>query len=210
MRFLTAILAFLLVVSSAFAAPPAVNKAAKDSTVAVRAERGHAAAKGSAAYVGNNLFVTNHHVVEGSRSISVYIPMTKVYHKCDIVMSNPKADVAIIRSRKPVTLIKPVKFAVIGPIFTPVYAAGYGSSMNDNLPGEFLRVYGGGKPQYSMANKSWYRFGGDEGCSIPGDSGGPAFDQNGNYIGPVWGTDGKNSYAVRSRVVLAMLATVGL
>ena len=210
MRFLSAILAVLLAVSSAFAAPPAVESAAKDSTVCVKNNRGRSIAKGSAAYIGHNLFITNHHVIEGARSIEIYIPMTKVHHRCDVILSNSKADVAIIKSRTPVKTIKPVKFAVVGPVFGPVYAAGYGSSMHDNLPGEFLRVYGGGTPRYDMANRSWYRFGGDEGCSISGDSGGPAFDQHGHYIGPIWGTDGKSTYAVRSRVVLGMLATLGL
>jgi len=210
MRFLTTILAALLIVSSAFAAPPAVEKAAKDSTVLVKCKRGRMMAYGSAAYIGDSLFVTNFHVIERAESVTVNIPGTAVRYDCRVIATNVKADVAILISKNPVKRIKAVEFAVVTPRLSPVYAAGYGSSLQDKIPGEFLRVYGGGIPQFNMANGSWYRFGGDEGCSISGDSGGPAFNQDGKYIGPIWGTDRKNTYAVKGRVVIAMLATLGL
>jgi hypothetical protein len=204
----SASVAILLIAAvSALSAPPAVEKAAKDSTAMVKSILSSTTyGRGSAAYIGNDFFVTNHHVVEGTKGLTVTVPGTDVSHKCIVVAVDDYSDIAIIKSITKVTGLKPVVFAVIGPVRGPVYAAGYGSSMHDDLPGEFLRVYGGGKPDYELSHRGWYRFAGDEGCSIAGDSGGPAFDQFGRYIGPIWGTDDTNTYAVRSKELLKLIA----
>jgi len=209
MRGILSILAVLLLVTSAISAPPAVENAAKDSTVLVKSIRQKGCAYGSAAYIGNDMFITNHHVIEGAKSITIAIPMTAILHDVKVVAVNAKADVAILISKNPVKRIKAVKFAIVTPRLTPIYAAGYGSSLHDKHAGEFLRVYGGGLPRFNLKNKNWYRFAGDGGCSISGDSGGPAFNEKGEYIGPIWGTDKVNTYAVRSAVILGMLATLG-
>lgn len=201
-RFSITVVALLITAASVFSAPPAVEKAAKDSTAMVKSSIG----RGSSAYIGNDLFVTNHHVISGAKGIVVTVPGTDVSHKCIVISVDKHSDIAILKSTTKVTGLKPVVFAVIGPARGPVYAAGYGSSMHDDLPGEFLRVYGGGKPDYSLRHDGWYRFAGDEGCSIAGDSGGPAFDQFGRYIGPIWGTDETNTYAVRSKELLKLIA----
>ena len=202
-------LTLLLVSTLALAAPPRVEKAAKDSTVLVSVQMDGGYARGSAAYIGAGMFITNAHVVEGSRDIIIVsIPGTKVKYRVQVIAVNKIADIAIIATSKDVKDIEPVTFAKGTPMFTKVYAAGYGSSMHDDIEGEFLRVYGGGHAALSKHRSQWYSFGGDEGCSIQGDSGGPAFNENGEYIGPIWGTDGKRTYAVRFKSMAAFVAAI--
>jgi S1-C subfamily serine protease len=211
-KFTTLALALLITFAcsvASIAAPPAVNKAAKDSTAMVTCKvPENMIMRGSAAYIGGDMFITNHHVIDGALSISISVPGTDVKHKAKLIYTNMLADVAILVTEKKVTGLKPVTFAIGDDIGGTVYAAGYGSSMHDDLPGEFLRVYGGGTADYSLKNDKWYRFGGEEGCSISGDSGGPAFNKDGEYIGPIWGTDKTNTYAVRNRTILAIFGTL--
>ena len=194
---------------SAIAAPPAVNKAARDSTAMVTTSLpDKMMSRGSAAYIGGDLFITNHHVIEGYEDINVSVPGTDIKYHVTVIYTNKLADVTILMADKDVEGLKAVKFATSDKIGEKVYAAGYGSSMHDDLPGEFIRVYGGGVADYSLKNNKWYRFAGDEGCSISGDSGGPAFNVKGEYIGPIWGTDKTNTYAVRNRTLLAIFGTL--
>jgi len=210
MRQLRTALSVLILLASTvtlFAAPDAVNEAARASTALIKSvQRRGLVAKGSAAYIGNNRFITNHHVVEGGRSFYVSVPGSTVNHRCKLIAVDAVNDIAMVEALDDVKYLKPVTFAGFTPILSKVYASGYGSSLQDNIPGEFLRVYGGGIPDHTLKHKGWYRFGGDEGCSIPGDSGGPAFNSEGHYIGPIWGTDEVNTYAVKHKTVLKFIA----
>lgn len=184
------------------AAPPAVNKAAKDSTALVTSKlSGNRVGRGSAAYFGNGLFITNYHVIDGATLINITVPGTDFYVAVAIVAIDKDADIAVLKTNKKITLLKPVRFAIRETFVDRVWAAGYGSSMHDNIPGHFLRVYGGGKVDWMKAEPDTYRFAGKEGCSIGGDSGGPAFTEKGTYIGPIWGTDRKYTYAVSNEAV---------
>ena len=209
MRFLATTILSLSLALTALAAPPAVEQAAKDSTAMVKVEVGNATHRGSAAYIGSGIFITNQHVVAGADGkIIVSVPNTKHSFRCAVLATHHYSDIAILITNQKVTGLKPVTFAGRTPRIGKIYAAGYGSSMHDDKKGEFLRVYGGGWGDFTLSNQSWYRFGGEEGCSISGDSGGPAFDSEGRYIGPIWGTDDKNTYAVRFCHTFAFFAGV--
>lgn len=207
MRFLALLFLFLVIAIPAIAAPPAVEKAAKDSTAMVEATVGNMIHKGSAAYIGSGIFITNNHVIDGvTGDIRVSVPNTKHSFLAKVYATHHYSDIAILITLEKVTGLKPVEYAGRTPRIGKIYAAGYGSSMHDDKKGEFLRVYGGGYGYFDLGNKSWYRFGGNEGCSISGDSGGPAFTEDGKYIGPIWGTDKKSTYAVRFCHTIAFIA----
>ncbi len=209
MRFLASLFLILTISVAAVAAPPAVEKAAKDSTALVEVQAGKYSSRGSAAYIGGGLFITNQHVVDGvTGDITISVPNTEHSFQAKILATHHYSDIAILITLEKVTGLKPVELAGRTPRLGKIYAAGYGSSMHDDKKGEFLRVYGGGYGDFTLGNKSWYRFGGDEGCSISGDSGGPAFNAEGKYIGPIWGSDKKNTYAVRFCHTFAFISGV--
>ncbi len=204
------VLTILLVMTvTCVAAPPAVNDAAKDSTAMVVTKLSDKMlSRGSSAYIGGGYFITNDHVVRGFVSVSIEVPGTKIKSDVEVVYMNKNADVAILKAPEHIKGLKPVVWAHSDVVEGKTYAAGYGSSMHDDLPGEFLRVYGGGLPNFDLKNKKWYSFDGDEGCSISGDSGGPAFNDKGEYLGPIWGTDKTNTYAIRNSLMWMIVDTL--
>lgn len=204
MRFLTVFILLVGLTPEIMASPDAVNKAAENSTVLVMSRNSDGTgAYGSAAYVGHGLFITNHHVVDGFSQFTVTKPSTIITHKVSVIYSNKAADVAILFTLDENILLDPVVFADANPRGR-CWAAGYGMSLHDDVPGMYLRVYGGGVARYDVGNKHWYRFAGKEGASIQGDSGGPAFNKNGEYVGAVWGTDRTNTYAVKLSTIQAI------
>lgn len=189
-----------LIPAWALAAPQAVIDAAGDSTVMIMAFRSSGGgAYGSGAYVGHGLFITNDHVVNGSDRFVIKKPGTAIQYDAELIYTNSVADVAILFVLEDV-ILDPVVFAGSDKRGRR-WAAGYGSSLHDDLPGHFMRIYGGGYARFDVENRHWYRFSGSEGAAISGDSGGPAFNKDGEYIGPIWGTDDVNTYAVRNSTI---------
>jgi hypothetical protein len=197
MNYLKTLAVALLLTATAFAAPPAVEQAASDSTAMVYSHTvDNKAFRGSAVYFGEGLFITNHHVIDRAKQVWIQKPGTSLNRPATIIAVDVEADIAILIVSGEVTHFKPVKFIAFDKHIDRVWASGYGSSCHDDVEGHFMRVYGGGQPDWMPKQADTYRFAGDEGCSISGDSGGPAFNKDGEFISVIWGTDGKNTYAV--------------
>lgn len=150
---------------------------------------------GSCTYIGNGLFVTNNHVVEGCTS-GIVRTLEGEKYDCRVLVASSEDDIAILESSAPVILPsvriaeRPTKAG------ESVTAYGYGASYHDTDPAidrrEWVgKVIGNGRIGGSLSDNA-YVF---SSPSIPGDSGGGVFNGDGEYIGPLFGTDGKNTYA---------------
>ena len=150
---------------------------------------------GSCTYIGNGLFVTNHHVVEGcTRAVVETLDGEK--YRCDVLVASKEDDIAIIEADGPV-ILPSVRIAE-RPVRAgeKVTAYGYGASYHDTDPAIGRRewvgyVRGNGRIGGSLGDNA-YVF---SSPAIPGDSGGGCFNSDGEYIGPLFGTDGRNTYA---------------
>ena len=178
-----AVMLSLFCVASVFANP---------SVCAVKMPNG---SMGSCTYIGNGLFVTNHHVVEGNTR-AVVETLDGEKYPCDVLIASKEDDIAIIEADGPVILPsvqiaeRPVKAG------EKVTAYGYGASYHDTDPAIDRREWvgsmrGTGRIGGSVSDNA-YVF---SNPAIPGDSGGGCFNEDGEYIGPLFGTDGKNTYA---------------
>ncbi len=165
---------------------------AHPSVVAVDTEGG----KGSATYVGNGLFVTAYHVVDGADHIFVTDSLTKTTYPCSVVAVSQEDDIAILRTPFPVLTPK-AKIAPSGVRSGDrVTGWGYGQSYANDKPPYKRRGFKGSVGSrgkiHSSATDNCYSF---DSPAIPGDSGGGVFNSRGELVGPLFGTDGSNCYA---------------
>lgn len=163
---------------------------------------------GSCTYIGNGLFVTNNHVVEGcTRAVVETLDGEK--YPCDVIISSKEDDIAIIEADGPV-ILPSVRIADRATrLGEGVTAYGYGASYHDTDPAIDRRewvgsVRGTGRIGGSVSDNA-YLF---SSPSIPGDSGGGCFNSDGEYIGPLFGTDGKNTYACMNSELRELLRSL--
>ena len=182
-RITLTIMLLLACIASAFANP---------SVCAVRMPNG---SMGSCTYIGNGLFVTNNHVVEGNTR-AVVETLDGEKYPCDVLITSKEDDIAIIESDAPVILpsVRIAKRPV--RMDENVKAYGYGASYHDDDPAIDRREWNGkvvgyGRIGGSMGDNA-YLF---TNPAIPGDSGGGVFNDDGEYIAPLFGTDGRHTYA---------------
>ena len=195
-NFLLAILANLLFSAALLANP---------SVCAVKMPDG---SMGSCTYIGNGLFITNNHVVEGC-SRGVVQTLDGVSYPCDVLIASAEDDIAILESDGPVVL--PSVRIADRPVRAgeKVTAYGFGASYHDTDPAIDRRewvgyVRGNGKIGGSVSDNA-YLF---SSPSIPGDSGGGCFNSDGEYIGPLFGTDGRNTYACMNSELHKLLRSI--
>jgi len=165
--------------------------------------------KGSATYIGNGLYVTAHHVIEGDDYCFVRDPLLGTTQACQVVAISREDDLAILRTNG-VVLTPPAKVAKEGiSVGDRVFAFGYGTSYaaNDKPPtrrGWRGRVDGFGAIQGSKI-PNVYIF---NQPAIPGDSGGGVFSEDGELIGPLFGTDKTKTYATRNAELRQLLGVI--
>jgi len=194
-----------VILAVALALLPTASSYANPSVCSVRMPDG---SLGSCTYIGNGLFVTNRHVVEGN-SDGVVQTLDGVCYQCSVVVSSAEDDIAVLESKSPVVLPsvriskRPVRPG------EKVTAYGYGASYHDTDPDidrrEWVgKVSGRGRVGGSVSDNA-YLF---SSPSIPGDSGGGCFNSDGEYIGPLFGTDGKNTYACMNSELHKLLRSI--
>jgi S1-C subfamily serine protease len=165
--------------------------------------------KGSATYIGNGLYVTAHHVIDGDDHCLVHDPLLGTTQACQVVAISREDDLAILRTNG-VVLTPPAKVAKAGiSVGDRVFAFGYGASYaaNDKPPkrrGWRGRVAGFGAIQGSKI-PNVYIF---NQPAIPGDSGGGVFSEDGKLIGPLFGTDKTKTYATRNAELRQLLGVI--
>jgi S1-C subfamily serine protease len=161
----------------------------------------------------DGLIVTNHHVIDGAKTVKVQITQVgknKIY-STDIILSDPKNDLAILKINDdlfngfddiPYTIKKQVS-----NMGTTVYALGY--PLIDTM-GESIKLTNG-----IISSKMGYQ--GDitqYQLSVPvqpGNSGGPLFDKDGYLVGVINAKhrNAENAtYAIKSNVLSNLLELV--
>jgi len=173
-------------------ASPAVAQAAR-SVVSVHAS-GYL---GSGTYLGDGLFITCHHVVEGriDKRIQLHCPTKDETWVGRVIHINPKNDLAIIRVKGEVNL-KPIRIAQEEPTYGIRYfGVGFGASYKTTEIDR--RIWAGRCVDKGSINASlrlndftFYN------TAIKGDSGGAAFNRKGELIGVVWGASTGRTHCI--------------
>lgn len=171
---------------------PGIRNAASETSKVVSLGCGAGAEAGSSWPVAQNYLVTNAHVVAGASSVEITTPAGTTDHAV-VVLYDPNVDVAILY--------------VPGLGLSPLHMAG--SDPSRGTTGAVIGYPGGGDEKVVPAGVSGtemargYNIYGDSLVTrdievlaanvIPGNSGGPAVDQNGTVIGLVFAASTSNS-----------------
>ncbi len=193
-------------------APPAVMKSS-DSVFTVNVFTLTGGGRGSATYIGDGLFASAWHVVDGATEDDT-ITLTKpdgTCYNCTIVAFDDVWDIVLLKTEATVKEVA-VKIAQedqgSGDYF---WGAGYGESMHDDEVGVELRVFGGWYKGHcrpnSQLHKGWFMFSGE---AIPGDSGGAVFNNDGELVGDLWGKMSDTTFVVTNRLFRKFLIANGV
>lgn len=157
----------------------------------------------SCVFIGGRDFVTNFHVIRGLTGHCVVgDEAVGVNYLCKVVASDEQADIAVIRTDVDV-IASPAKIATTAPTIGDVVTAfGYGQSYH-----RFFDGAGGDPLQLKPVPREWsgrvreslsraYTF---DGAAITGDSGGGVFNARGELVGPLFGTWGGMTFAVKNQ-----------
>ena len=164
---------------------------------------------GSATYIGDGLFVTAHHVVEGCENLPIIVRdhhLGKIYSRVYVVAYDADSDVAILHTKEDV-ITPAAKLAWGDPKEGDlVHGVGFGVSYSDNREGCERRLWSGIVTDYTL------NIGGNQpnaiqstNPAIPGDSGGALFNSEGELIGPIHATDYIHTYSIRNACVHQLL-----
>jgi hypothetical protein len=150
-----------------------------------RQQQQPAAWSGSGIALSNNVFATNHHVVDGATNLFVYFPDTKIKYKAEVLATDAANDLAIVRVTDPefggFPAIQYGFKKAIEDVGMGVFVLGY--PMVDTM-GEEIKLTTGVVSSRSgfQGNPSQYQI---SAPIQPGNSGGPLFNDNGELIGIV-------------------------
>ncbi len=159
-------------------------KAAGKSTVRISSPGCGGVLYGSGFVVGQNLVMTNAHVVAGASNFVV--EDTNGQHKATVVYFNPDLDVAVLRTNGLAGKILTIEDGIL-PRGTAAAVLGYpgggnfkavSASLLRSMDAVGLNIYGS-----SMAKRNIYEF---QATVIPGNSGGPVVLPDGRVIGMVF------------------------
>lgn len=144
-----------------------------------------AAWSGSGIALGEKVFATNHHVVDGATNLFIYFPETKAKFKAEVVSTDAANDLAIVKVSDPSFRGFPaIKYGfkkAAEDVGMGVFVLGY--PMVDTM-GEEIKLTTGVVSSRSgfQGNPSQYQI---SAPVQPGNSGGPLFNDNGELIGIV-------------------------
>lgn len=150
-----------------------------------REQQQAAAWSGSGIALGNKVFATNHHVVDGATNLFIYFPETKAKYKAEVVTTDATNDLAIVKVTDPSFSGFPtIKYGfkkTAEDVGMGVFVLGY--PLVDTM-GEEIKLTTGVVSSRSgyQGNPSQYQI---SAPVQPGNSGGPLFNDNGELIGIV-------------------------
>lgn len=163
-RFVVAVFAFLALTASALAASP---------TVFVDNGEGH----GSGVYIGDAYVVTAAHVVTGKEFVTV-IDDDGEKHKAHVEIVNVMDDVAVLEIVRPDNLEAAVINCNEPTLGTEVTIEGYPRDLG------FVVTYGRVAGLDTAMYEDWWReYILVDGSSLPGNSGGPVFNEDREVVG---------------------------
>ena len=179
---------------------------AAESVVGIQSAYGF----GSATHIGDGLFVSAHHVVEGAEDqpIAIVDHHLQVIYSGHVKIYNVDYDLVIIKADKPEAVITPA-----APVAwddakegDTVHGVGFGVSYSDNKEGCERRIWSGTVTDFSI------NIGGSQpNClqstnpAIPGDSGGALFNDKGELLGVIHATDYIHTYSIRNACIHQLL-----
>jgi hypothetical protein len=181
-RWIAVLLIFVCSVVSAQLPQPVANAVTQVVKVSVP-DAGGGFSVGSGTYLGDGLYLTAWHVLrDGRQGVPTTLSWSdgKVF-QAKLVGSDPNYDIAILESSDKPRGGVPLASENLS-IGKPVYFAGYSSGSLqpwDARVTAYCSPAGGG-------SSDWIRATGSR-PSNSGDSGGPVFNENGCYVGCLWG-----------------------
>ena len=168
---------------------------------------------GSGIALGNNVFATNNHVVDGATNLYVYFPETQAKYRSTVLTTDTTSDLAIVKITDPdfkgFPAIQYGFKATLEDVGTDVFVLGF---PRVDTMGEEVKLTTGVVSSRSgfQGNKSQYQI---SAPVQPGNSGGPLFNDSGELIGIVSAkhTDGAEnvSYAVKLSYLCDLATTCG-
>lgn len=179
-RILRSLLLCLLLSSCALAQLPDPIRISATQSVVVTVPDGGGMAKGSGTYLGDGLYVTAWHVVRDNPNAPVTITWKNGESMTGRVVGNDALyDIALVESERKIKGGVPLTQQNLA-IGSRAYIGGYART---KLEMWASRVTGKASPGGNNPN-DWIEA---TGQSIPGDSGGPIFDEHGCFVGNLWG-----------------------
>jgi len=150
---------------------------------------GSSASAGSGVYLGERLVATAYHVARGSSGNGTVEFRDGVRMSCKVIQVDKVWDQCVVELEREHPTLTGVEFASSNPqAGEMVYSAGFARG---------FRIFGGRMTGSwagpgGTATRDWFEH---ENAAIPGDSGGPAFNEAGQLIGCLWGSDGQRTTA---------------
>ena len=152
----------------------------------VTMQQGNGASMGSSTYLGNGLWLTNRHVVEGGGKASVKLKNGQVIPAKVTSISRSDPDLAVVETEDMDQWIRPIPISNDVP--SPgmiVYPSGFDHGKLDQhvcWPAKIIDFFQSGDLVSSGV--------GPRKGSISGNSGGPTFTSKGELLAPLWGNSG--------------------
>lgn len=143
--------------------------------------------KGSGVYLGERLVATAYHVPRGTSGNGYVLFRDGTRMNCRTIQTDKVWDQAILEIESEHPSLVGVELATMNPrAGDMLYSSGFGRGFRifgGKMTGQWASP--GGTP-----TTDWFDH---ENPAIPGDSGGPVFNEAGQLIGCLWGTDGRHT-----------------
>lgn len=168
-----------------------VAEAARNAVEILVPTGGGSASKGSGVYLGERLVASAYHVVQGTSGNGTANFQDGSHIRFRTIATDKVWDQVILELESEHPHLTGVELAQYNPRPNEIlYSAGFARG---------FRIFGGrmtgtwGSPGGVQTDTTdWFEH---ENPAIPGDSGGPVFNETGQLIGCLWGTDGRHTIA---------------
>lgn len=168
-----------------------VSEAAKNAVEITLPTGGGSANKGSGVYLGERLVASAYHVVRGTSGNGIAKFQDGSSIRFRTISTDKVWDQVVLELESEHPTLNGVELAQYNPRPNEIlYSAGFARG---------FRIFGGrmtgtwGSPGGVQTDTTdWFEH---ENPAIPGDSGGPVFNEAGQLIGCLWGTDGRHTIA---------------